>query len=207
MKQLFLKTTLLLFAITFFKCEDNINNQQTFRPTLPLITLTGKNTFGCYIDGKLLIPRDGTGGIKKNNKGLSYFGLGDGPNYIHNEIYIDDRKSEKGSLMRIHLVELHKNGEGTFNINKSNCQNGLEANNNININCRVYDDTEQIYKWYCSIENAGKLTITRYDLNNRIISGTFNCTMQNKENPKDIIEITDGRFDIKWDTLDETIFP
>jgi hypothetical protein len=109
--------------------------------------------------------------------------------------------------MRIHLVELHKNGEGTFNINKSNCQNGLEANNNININCRVYDDTEQIYKWYCSIENAGKLTITRYDLNNRIISGTFNCTMQNKENPKDIIEITDGRFDIKWDTLDETIFP
>ena len=73
MKQLFLKTTLLLFAITFFKCEDNINNQQTFRPTLPLITLTGKNTFGCYIDGKLLIPRDGTGGIKKKQQRIELF--------------------------------------------------------------------------------------------------------------------------------------
>ena len=57
------------------------------------------------------------------------------------------------------------------------------------------------------MENAGTLSITRYDLDNRILSGTFSCTMQNRDNPNERIEITQGRFDIKWDTLDETDFP
>ena len=83
----------------------------------------------------------------------------------------------------------------------------MDANINININCRVYDYTENIFKWYCSIENAGVLTITRYDLENRIVSGTFSCTLQNRDDPTEQIEITQGRFDIKWDLLDETDFP
>ena len=211
MKNLLLtnKHLLLVFTILFLlvSCGGDNNDYQGFTPTLPAITQTGVNTFGCYIDGKLLTPRDGAPDLYGPNKGMRYFGLGTGPNYSHNEIYIDDRKSEKGGLLRIHLVELHQNGEGTFTINESNCQNGLDANISININCRVYDATEQIFKWYCSIENAGTLTITRYDLNNRIVSGIFNCTLQNKDNASDIIEITDGRFDIKWDTLDETEFP
>ena len=137
---------------------------------------------------------------------MVYSGGGNPPNYIYNEIYIDDWKSEKGGLLRIHIIELHQNGEGTYTINESNCQNGIDANASININCRVYDDTEQIFKWYCSIENAGTLTIDRYDLNNRIISGTFSCTIQNKDNPNEQIEITDARFYMKWDTLDLTNF-
>ena len=201
--------TLFIFTLLFTvgSCSSDDNDKQTFTPTLTTITQTGANTFGCYIDGKLLTPRNGNGGIKSTNIGMRLFALGTAPNYIYDEIYIDDRKSEKGGLMRIHLIELHQNGEGTYTINESNCQNGLDANVSININCRVYDDTEQIFKWYCSVQNAGTLTITRYDLNNRILSGTFNCTMQNKENPNEQIEITDGRFDIKWDTLDETDFP
>ena len=69
------------------------------------------------------------------------------------------------------------------------------------------DKASQTYKWYCSVENAGTLRITRYDLDNRILSGTFSCTMQNRDHPNERIEITQGRFDIKWDTLDETDFP
>lgn len=207
MKHSYYKQTLLLYAILFLltNCNNDNNEYQKFTPTLPPITQTGANTFGCYIDGKLLTPRDGTGNIYGPKKGMRYSVAPDDTSY--NEIYIDDRKSEKGGLLRIHIADLKQNGEGTFPINESNCQNGLDANMSININCRVFDNTEQIYKWYCSIENAGTLTISRYNLNKRIISGTFSCTMQNKENPNEQIEITDGRFDINWSLLDVTEFP
>ena len=200
MKKLILKTIPILVALLFLSCSAN----DTPQDQLPPITQTGANTFGCYIDGKLLTPRDGSGGIYGTPKGMRVFG--NPPSLTYNEIYIDDRKSEKGGLLRIHIANLHQNGEGTYTINESNCQNGIDANTSININCRVYDDAEQIFKWYCSIENAGTLTIDRYDLNNRIISGTFSCTIQNKDNPNEQIEITDARFDMKWDTLDLTNF-
>jgi len=201
------RLTLLLLGLLFTLISCSKNDDNGFKPTLPEVTQTGVNTFGCYIDGKLLTPRDGKGTIGGPGgipKGMRYFGIS---NNSYNEIYIDDWKSEKGGLLRIHITDLHQNGEGTFTINSSNCQNGLDATPNINIHCRVYDDSEQIFKWYCSIENAGTLTISRYDYNNRILSGTFSCTMQNKDNSNEQVEITQGRFDIKWDTLDETEFP
>ena len=205
-----MKYTLLILLITstLISCSNN-DPIEPFIPTLPPITQIGANTFGCYIDGNLLTPRDGSGTIggMGSQKGMKTYALGNGPDYIYNEIYIDDFKSEKGGLLRIHIIELYQNGGGTYTINESNCQNGLDANINININCRVYDYTENIFKWYCSIENAGVLTITRYDLENRIVSGIFSCTMQNRDNPDERIEITQGRFDYKWDTLNETDFP
>ncbi len=200
MKIFLLTLTILLTGFT--SCEDKQNND--FIPTLPPITQTGENTFGCYIDGKLLTPRDGAGGIYGIPKGMIYSGIS---NHSYNEIAVHDRKSNKGGLLRIHIANLHQNGEGSFVINESNCNRGLDSPININVYCRVYDETVQLFKWYCSIENAGTIIITKYDLENRIVSGTFSCTVQNQDNSDDQIEITDGRFDIRWDTLDQTIFP
>jgi hypothetical protein len=208
MKQLLLKILFIFTLLSLYHCSSNNDNDyQGFTPTLPAITQTGANTFGCYIDGKLLTPRDGAPDLYGPNKGMRRLALGTAPNYIYNEIYIDDRKSEKGGLLRIHTIELHRNGEGTYTINESNCQNGLDANTSININCRVYDAKAQIFKWYCSIENAGTLTISRYDYDNGILSGTFSCTMQNRDNPNEQIEISQGRFDINGYTLRDTEFP
>ncbi|PHR73649.1 MAG: hypothetical protein COA67_02670 [Lutibacter sp.] len=196
---------MLLF--TLISCSSDDNDKQTFTPTLPAITQTGANTFGCYIDGKLVTPRDGSGGIYGTAKGIVYSGSGTPPNYAYNEIRIQDYKGETGGIVKIHITDLHQNGEGTFTIKESNCEDGIDANPTINIHCRIIDEASQTYKWYCSIENAGTLTITRYDFDGRIISGTFNCTMQNNDDSSDTIEITQGRFDMKWDTLDETEFP
>jgi hypothetical protein len=60
-------------------------------------------------------------------------------------------------------------------------------------------------KKYLSIANTGKITITKSDQN--IISGTFSCKLKNKDNPNDIIEITDGRFDFNKNTINTTNFP
>lgn len=175
-------------------CGDD--DDDTFTPTLPAITQTGENTFGCYIEGNLLTPRDGTGTFNNPDSGMIFWGS---PSNTDSELAIRDFKSGKGGLIDIHIFDFHDNGEGTFMINESNCEDGIDANDNINIRCRSLDEVTQTYKWYCSIENGGTLIITRYDLANRIVSGTYSCTVQNRDDASDIIEITQGRFDIKWD--------
>ena len=69
------------------------------------------------------------------------------------------------------------------------------------------NESTQLISFYCSIENTGFLDISRYDVANRTVYGTFSCRAVNRDESNDIIEITEGRFDIEWDTLDETVFP
>ena len=66
--------------------------------------------------------------------------------------------------------------------------------------CKTYDEVD-LSKHYYSFENFGTINITRLDTTNTIISGTFQLKVQNKDNPDDTIEITEGRFDINWTTL------
>ena len=96
MKTTFLKTTLLLFVITFFNCENNDSDEQ-----LPPITQKGANTFGAIVDGKVFIPKDKTGYSAPGGgtpKGLN-ISSGDGlsaidyyaistSDYINTDIYI-----------------------------------------------------------------------------------------------------------------------
>ena len=58
---------------------------------------------------------------------------------------------------------------------------------------------------YFSVANTGSITITRND--DEVISGTFSCKLRNKDNPNDIIEIKDGRFDFNKATIYNTYFP
>jgi hypothetical protein len=195
-------TALILLLVLSCNKDDDTNE---FTPTLPAITQEGKNTFGCYINGVLLTPRDGTGTFNSPDHGMIFWGSP--TNYNYYEIDIRDYKSESGALMNIHILNLSEVQENIYVLNESNCEDNVDSNINNNIYCRILDQQTQTYKWYCSIENGGILNITRYDFDNRIVSGTFNCTVQNRDNPEETIEITEGRFDIKWDILSETIFP
>ncbi len=197
-----MKTTILLLALILIApASCSKKDDDGFTPTLPPITQTGENTFGCYVDGNLLIPRDGTGTFNSPDYGMIFSGSPDSYPNQFNEIKVHDFKSGNGGLMDIHIQELQQIGEGNFIINESNCEWGIYANPSINIRVRWLDETTQAYKWYCSIENGGTLSISRYDYENRIVSGIFSCTVRNRDNPNDIIEITQGRFDIKWDAL------
>lgn len=194
---------LLLNLYVAGSCSDD----DEFRPTLPPITQTGENTFGCYIDGKLLTPRDGKGTLHTEDRGMRLFAGGIPPEITYWELKIRDFKSGNWGLLTLHMNELHENGEGEYVISESNCEDGVDAMHNINITCRWLDEATNELKWYCSVKDGGTLTITRYDYENNIISGIFNCTVQNRDDPSDIVEITDGRFDLKWDTVMYTNFP
>jgi hypothetical protein len=198
-----MKTHILLLSLALL-LNSCSNNDDGFTPTLPAITQTGANTFGCFVDGVLVTPRDGSGSTLGPDPGMRFLGSSFS---TYNDIKVRDFVTGNGGLLDIHFNNLQETDEGTFIISESNCEDGIDANPSINIRARIFDDTTQTFKWYCSIENGGTITISRYDFDNRIVSGTFNCMVQNRDNPNEIIEITDGRFDIKWDTLQDTEFP
>lgn len=203
-----MKATYLIVSLsilTLFSCDNTDDN--AFTPTLPAITQTGENTFGCYIDGNLLIPRDGSGSFNSPDRGMRMIAGGIPPSITYNELKIRDFKSGNGGLLTIHIQDLHQIGQGTYSIDESNCQDNVDSFPNVNLFCRWWDASSQNYKWYCSIENGGSLIITRYDFENGIVSGTFNCTVKNRDDSNELIEITQGRFDINGYTLESTSFP
>jgi hypothetical protein len=198
-----MKAQILLLSIVLL-LNSCSSDDEGFTPTLPAISQTGSNTFGCFIDGVLLTPRDGSGSFNVEDKGMIMIS---GPSLLpYKELRVRDFVSGTGALLDIHFDNLDNNGEGIFPILESNCQNGIDANPTINVRVRIWDSNQEVFKWYCSAENAGNLTITRYDFDNLIVSGIFSCTVQNRDNPDDRIEITEGRFDLDRATLPNTNF-
>ncbi len=191
----------LIFAVvTLVSCSKNDDG-----PQLPPATQTGENTFGCYVNGRLLVPRNGTGTFNAPDNGMSFFAGPSPDNIIYHEIRVHDFASERTAKITLHLIGLDSIGIGEYFVNESNCLEGIASPMTNNIHCRVYDYSENIYKLYCSIENSGVINITRYD--NGILSGTFSCNAVNRDDPNDIIEIIEGRFDINGFTLPNTEFP
>jgi hypothetical protein len=187
-------------------CHTSCNKSDaSFTPTLPAITQTGANTFGCYVDGVLVTPRNGKTSVLGPSRGMIFWAGPATQEIPYHEIDVTDFKSGTGGLLNIHIINLDENGEGTFTINESNCAGNVDSPISLNIYCRLWDAQSQTNKWYCSKENSGELLISRYDYENRIVSGTFECLAVNQEDPSDSIEISQGRFDIKWDVLNTTI--
>ena len=200
MKNLILYTGLI--TIILMACSPT---KDEFVPTLPPITQTGENTFGCYANGVLITPRDGSGTFNVRDPGMSFIAGPDPNNIIYNEIKVYDFASERTARITLHILKLDSIGVGEYAISKSNCMGNIASPRTNNIFCRIFDYDKGIYKEYCSFENSGIINITRYD--NEIISGTFSCRVRNKNDFDDVIEITEGRFDIDRSTVHYTSYP
>jgi hypothetical protein len=204
-----MNTKLYTLAVSLFfltACTNDEAKGSECQANLPAITTTGANTFGCCINGNLLIPRDGTGTFGVSDDGFITWGHPSGNNQYF-EIDIHDYKSDKPAKILIHIQDLHLYGIGNYDLHSSNGNRGLDGLQHTYLHCRVFDSKTNSYQYYRSTENSGIIKITRYDFEHRIISGTFNCVVTNTSNPNDSIEIKDGRFDIKWDTLLDKEFP
>lgn len=204
-----MKTQLLTLALSlqlFVACSNDDNKSSICQDYLPAITTTGANTFGCCINGNLLIPRDGTGTIGGSDSGFKTWADPTG-NSQYSEIDIKDYKSTRTASIFIHIQGLHQNGIGEYIINQSNGYTSIDGFFHTYIHCKVFDEKTNSYQYYRSTENSGIIYITNYNLPNRKVSGMFNCVVKNSSNPNDIIEIKDGRFDINWITLPNTLFP
>lgn len=200
------KVVIVFFLFQFFlACNKEDNNQEPV-DQLPAATKIGANTAGCYINGQLLIPKNGI----NSTSGYPVYGLTVGGGVNFKEPVIGDdywfmgianlRNNGVGYTIYLHLNDMTM-GEGTYNIGQSNGDFLADGPNNPQIIVSEVNSTVYTGKAFYSGENAGTITITRFDYPNGIYSGIFSATLYNKDNPDETIQVTDGRFDIKLATL------
>lgn len=174
-----IKLFLILFTCTGIFATCKKENEDT----LPPATQTGAGTFGCKINGKVYVPK-GSSGTGTPNPHVQYdIGLNGLP-----YLFIDTKQQESGNVTA-----------GVFISFGSLTQSGYYA---------ASDTFRFSIGWAKVIGNCGMTTldntvsalgggqITKLDIPNRIISGTFdfravrpNC---------DTLRVSDGRFDIKF---------
>lgn len=99
--------TLALCLLLFIACDKDEDTKSSIcQDYLPAITTTGANTFGCCINGNLLIPRNGAGTIGGNDYGAILYG--GYPNLTdYYELDIRDFKSEKTGSLLLHMHQIH----------------------------------------------------------------------------------------------------
>jgi len=197
MKAILLKTAILLFAITFLKCENNDPQDQ-----LPPITQTGANTFGAIVDGRVFVPADSPSGIPGTNnfKGLQSF--------VGSDFY-DTNGDDKWTILTGNFkinpsIYIYIYIPSLLNISVNQTIGKSDGFENSDLpNPHIYCHINGNNNTYLSYENSGFLEFSKLEINNGIYSGTFSVKLKNKDDENDIIEITNGRFDINLNTVNK----
>ena len=196
MKTKLIKTLFFVAALFCIGCSDNDPPQDQ----LPPITQNGANTFGAVVDGKVFIPKTSYpsnpgGGIIKGLEvmvGSDFFDNNGDDIWFISAYNSEDAPS---TYIYIYLPTL-LNNPSNFIINISDGSDSSDLPN-AHIFCLINQGNSQ----YLSFENSGLLVFSRLDIENGIYAGTFSVKLKNKDNENDVIEITDGRFDINLNTV------
>jgi hypothetical protein len=175
-------TYLLLLVFSVFttivggKCH-----KESDEPQLPPETTTGAMTFGCKVNGKVFVPRDGRG-----KPGLFceyvYRGTAAGGGWHLNIPAINWTSSPiEGVSITTDSLLMYEGINYEFKTEKGNAQTFY---------------SKEIEYWKLNQEN-GEIHIIKHDQQNRILSGTFFFTGTNQSSGQKI-SVTDGRFDIRY---------
>lgn len=190
-----MKSLFYIILLTLISCENKDDSS-----SLPPITTTGENTFGCYVNGVLVTPRDGPGGLNGQPAEGMYILAGNSIDKVeYDEIRVRDWKSGTRGIVRIYFEpDLYKLGAGTYMVQSSR-EDTPDGKPIVLLTIRLHDE------WYNSVAGTGEVNLLRVDSVNRIVSGTFSC--EAVADPNNRIKITEGRFDININTLYKTLFP
>lgn len=171
-----------LMLFTFSQCKKN----KTEEPQLPPETTTGAMTFGCKIDGKVFVPKDGRG---KPGLFCQYvnLGTGSGGGWFLNVPATD---WASGSLTSVNIETdslLFIEGQ-TYQFKN---QKGFP---------RAFHQKESgggVISFPKIDTETGNIVIKRHDVSQRILSATFSFVGTNLTNGEKV-DITEGRFDIRY---------
>jgi hypothetical protein len=164
---------------------------------LPPITQEGKNTFGCYVNGNLFIPRGPTPifvpKLKKTHD-----------NYNTLTITVNSYRDSAGitisESMGFFLKDIKE--EGVYTLKLTDIFGEGYLSSPINYLKSIGDSPSICYFKNSNHDIAGNITITKLnkDPKNYFISGTFEFTLtMSKPGYCDIpiLKVTQGRFDLK----------
>jgi hypothetical protein len=177
--KLLLTAVSIMTVFSFSQCKKN----KTEEPQLPPETTTGAMTFGCKVNGEILLPKDGNG---RPGLYVQYVNLGNVPDGgWHLNIPAYNYSTNKGVSIEtdsLFLVEgmtyQFKTTVGTANaFYLENIPNGVNV--------------------YKKLDNdIGSLIVKKHDLIQKILSCTFSFIGTDGNGVK--INITEGRFDIRY---------
>ncbi|SDF17521.1 DUF6252 family protein [Epilithonimonas hungarica] len=177
MKNLLFFTLLSIGLLS--SCKDDEQDQNV----LPEATQSGKNTAGALINGKVWVAT--TKKLNSNNDGTYCEKLNE--NYL---IKLDLRKNPDRYTESIYLIVSIPNLEinQTYEVINQTPDDGY--------NYATYISNDKV-SYSSNPNNSGRIKITRLDLQNQIVSGTFE--FKAKDSNGNIVTITEGRFDKKFD--------
>ncbi|MBE9463746.1 hypothetical protein ACFP1I_32515 [Dyadobacter subterraneus] len=184
----------LAFAILFM-----LSNCKKESDVLPDETQNGSNTFGCKVNGEIWLPKSSFG---KPGIDLSYdpaFNGGTMSLKARNWFYTNKQQTiSTASNINIAIGQLSKTGKYSFDSDIGQALGQyyiatLEDQSATEIMNCYYDEVGD--------KRTGTLTISKLDLQNGFISGTFDFILNKKDSLagcKPVIKVTEGRFDVKF---------
>lgn len=167
-----------LSLFLFIACKKKIEE-------LPPATQTGANTFGARVEGNFWIPQ-GFGPFPANDILEARLA---GPT----EILINARNFASSPIeTEFEILITGVTGPGTYLLN-----NDVVRPASSSFGYYVKRNFTPHNEWLTSSAYTGSVTITRLDLANKIVSGTFQFNALNIYNAPQPLSVTDGRFDLK----------
>lgn len=165
-----------LLLLSLFACNDREQDTNV----LPEATQTGANTAGCLVDGKVWVA------TTKYLTPFSNYAEQNNGHYIISLTLKSREETYRNSIsIKLSLNNLVLDKEYS-----------LPYSDNTSENFANYQDINGD-DFYASTVVPGKIKITRLDIPKNIVSGTFEFKAVNKDG--NVINITDGRFDKKFD--------
>ena len=149
---------------------------------LPPASQYGANTFGCLVNGKAFLPKT-WGFLAPYKSSADYI-----PSPIGGLVIYGRYKNDQGEYSMVGLI--------TDSLEVSEGQT-LKWNTRAPGNAVGFlDNTPSGFIYTTDQKSPGTLTITKLDLVNKIISGTFDFDVSNSNG--ETVKITNGRFDIHF---------
>lgn len=166
-------------AILFASCKKEVAE-------LPPATQTGAHTFGAKVNGANWVPR-GFLSIPAHDA-LSVHVLANGDMYIN----ATDMASSPTEY-EFEILLKNVTGTGTYQLNTTTTY----PTSNVSYAYYVKRTMTPQDEWITSANATGSVTITKYDVQNKILSGTFQFNLVDYYDATKTMSVTDGRFDIK----------
>jgi hypothetical protein len=173
---------ILLFGLVIcllLSCKKDIEE-------LPEATQTGANTFGARVNGAFWVP--GGKNILTTDVLEARFGGS-------NSVFIHARDFRAIPTEREFVIYLQGiTGPGVYHLNST-----TSIYPNQSASYAYYEERRfrPFAEWITDAQHTGTVTVTRYDETEKIISGTFEFTAVNLDDPSQTITVTDGRFDVE----------
>jgi len=155
---------------------------------LPEATQTGANTFGLKLNGEFWVPQK-FAGINTPTLTAQLTGININDLLITAQNFALEPKESEFQLYIKNIT-----GPGTYQFNQNT---DIYPNTSGSYAYYVKRKINPLNEWITSAQYPGTVTITKWDLANGIVSGTFEFTAGSIDNSEAPITVTDGRFDVK----------